>query len=131
MPHLVRPPVALGFKHDGVDDYIKIIDAPEFDHRYSFTYEVLVRIHAWGSWLRIIERNWHNPGIFVQDYETIAGSVVKNGTRQDILYSPVTLERWYWIHLTYDGASLIFWVDGVTVGEIAVSAPLDEYGNPD
>jgi hypothetical protein len=112
---------ALGF--DGVDDSVEVADAPELRLLDGGTVMAWAYIMAGGhaSWPRLIHKSdttgGTGPGYEIL-FDRANGDAVRSclgGECQS--YVPLDLETWYHIAMTFDGTTILTYVDGEQIGE--------------
>jgi len=109
MAHLEKPPIALGFSHDGVDDYVEVADNPSLDITDKITIEAWVKRTAnWSDYWRLVvgKPTYNNYGLILEWYSGNPAlfNILSNGTRYNVLGDGTPLNEWLHIVGTYDRA---------------------------
>ncbi len=116
----------MGVEFDGSNHVVIPASATIDDYRDGFTYLLWVKPHGvpGGQHIRLIERDWHNPNIFIGPND-FYGSFVFNGgiDNSQIRSGTWEMEEWSFVALTHDGKTLILYVDGEQVADINVGQP--------
>jgi len=121
---------------DGVDDYVRISDAPEFDFQ-TFTTSLWVKPQSSGGFHNFICRDsgdTPNRHWFIQKmYDDVMRIWVfdeSNNVYQYTTTKTVTIGEWYHFTLTYDGSYLRFYWNGDRVINDALSITVNEGTQP-
>ena len=117
-----------GVEFDGTN-HVKIAATKSTDdYLDGFTYCLWIkpmRIHG-GDHCRVIERNWHNPGIFIGPKDFFA-SIVSGGGMQPAVGQnrggKPEVDKWMFIALTLDQNQLLLYVDNEVVSKTKVGKP--------
>ena len=98
------------------------------DYLDGFTYCLWIkpmRIHD-GDHSRVIERNWHNPGIFIGPKDFFASIVSGGGIQPAVGLNrggEPEVDKWMFIALTLDQNQLLLYVDNEVVAKTKVGKP--------
>ena len=127
---------ALAF--DGRDDYIWVKDSPSLDMQNSFTIAGWIYLEEYTEWASIVTKgnkpNVNNyamqqSGPFDPVYRTEFGKLRFSGCvglpaplPESVTVIP--LQSWHFVALTFDGASIRFYLDGREDGSASVPGPL-------
>jgi len=128
MVHLVRPPIALGFDHDGVDDYIITPNMADYFPNESVT--IVVWFYAKNSGVIVdelgqttINVGWHDSQIEILPTGEVK---VRVWALPSVTLGTVGFNEWHQAVLRYDKTALI--LDGFLD---KVEAPTDVSGDRD
>jgi hypothetical protein len=112
---------------DGVNDYIEIADAPEFDMPTAVTVAAWVNMRSLPSDLHTIvskDTNYEfhiNPAGQVYYWWNDSGGTVRNITTA----APISLNQWHHIAVTYESGAQRVYVDGAVAGASSYTGTLD------
>ena len=117
-----------GVEFDGTN-HVKIAASKSTDdYLDGFTYCLWIkpmRIHG-NDHCRVIERNWHNPGIYIGSKDFFA-SIVSGGAMQPVVGQnrggKPEVDKWMFIALTLDKNQLLLYVDNEVVAKTKVGKP--------
>jgi len=121
MAHLERPPVALGFSFDGVDDRVEVPDSPSLGVTGAITLEAWVKAEAEEFGLICKAETFYAPD--VSYWMNNRGDkrfqfTLSDGAARVDLVGTTLLEagRWYHVVGRWDGAEMRMFVNGVDEG---------------
>lgn len=129
---------ALNFNHSN-KDYVIVEDSPELRVTNEITLEAWVYLESAGmSFNVIIDKGNYGSGYQLKtDSELLAyTSLWLNGSRKDFKGSKVELNKWTHLAITYDGAKVVFYIDGkkdvehAATGKISTSSHPLRFGKP-
>jgi hypothetical protein len=129
--------VGQAFSFDGVDDHILVPDSPSLNPLDQLTLE---------AWVYITGKQGADRDIVSKDGETAERQYLLTASRLNrfrahvFVYrqglhvfdgaTPVELDRWYHVRMTYDGFSVRLYVDGVRDGFRCASGPMFAFPQP-
>lgn len=124
---------------DGVDDYVTIPEKAGVLTTTNFTVEMWVKPTGSFNWNYLLRKtdNGYTKGLELYFYDDGV-----NGSLEADLYSGSTngwvtyqlpaswTNQWHHLAVTYDGVTLLFYVDGTSVGSFAGSLPQSTNASP-
>jgi hypothetical protein len=117
---------ALSF--DGVDDWVTVADAGDLDLTSALTLSAWVRPAALGTrWRTVVFKEGSPLAYSLYAHERNAGPVAEvqvGGLRAVRRSTPLPLNVWSHLAVTYDGAALRLYVDGALAGTTALTGSM-------
>jgi len=124
MAHLEKPPIALGFSHDGVDDYVEVPDSASLDLVSEGTIAVWIYLRAKGFAVPLAKGA--GGGWVTANYQlrlpldtSDLYIVVGDGTDFNGAYATLTLNEWAYFVGIFDGTSLKAYLNGVLIDTVS------------
>jgi len=128
MAHLERPPTALGFSFNGVDNYTEVPNDPSFASLTKLTVAMwasVLSVKAWGRFLEVGGYTAGDGGYGIVNYTSTRRirCEVWDGTTSypyDTVFE-YTLNAFFHLVMTFDGTALAVYVNGTKDGERSAS----------
>jgi hypothetical protein len=152
LPNSGSPPMggsALSF--DGIDDYVAVPDDPSLDLTNGFTVAAWIYLAEYTEWASVVTKGGLPNGAGDANNYTIHQSGPAGGgnpgwatefghlrfTGSAPLPAPlpesnsiIPLNEWHFVAVTFDGTTLLFYLDGEPDGQHAISGPLGTNDEP-
>lgn len=124
---------------DGDGDYVEVADDPSLDLPNSFTIAAWIYMESYTEWASVVTKGTGDNNYTIHQSGPVGGSEFGHlrftGGSSSIpsfleSNTQIPLNEWHHIAVTYDGAALTFYLDGMEDGSSALDVTLDTNDQP-